>query len=83
MTTLKVSGRGQIVIPLDLRQKFGIKPGDQVRCYERNGEICLTPMTAAMIDQNIGFLQTKGKLLRALMAENNGSVNYEIDGHCR
>ena len=69
MSILKVSNRGQIVIPFELRKKFGIKPGDRVHCYERNGELCLTPVTPEMIDNNIGFLQTKGKLIRALMAE--------------
>lgn len=64
-----VTIKGQVVIPSKLRRKFGIKNGTRVHFCERNGEICLTPITAELIEKNIGFLGTKGKLLRALMEE--------------
>lgn len=31
MTTVKVSSKGQIVLPKAIREKFGIKEGDELR----------------------------------------------------
>ena len=69
METGYVTSKGQLVIPSKLRRKFGIKPGTRVNfCEERDG-IKIIPVTAETIDANKGFLQTKGKLLKALMDE--------------
>jgi len=58
-----------LVIPSKLRRKFGIKPGTHVNFFEERDGIKIIPVTAETIDANKGFLQTKGKLLKALMDE--------------
>jgi AbrB family looped-hinge helix DNA binding protein len=63
-----VTAKGQIVIPSNLRRKFGIKKGTQVRIYERDGEIAIKPITDDYIRNMAGMAGTKGKLLKALMA---------------
>ncbi len=64
-----VTTKGQVVIPAKIRRKYGIKIGTKIQFEEENGEIIMLPLTEETIDKNIGFLGTKGELLRKLMAE--------------
>ncbi len=64
-----VTTKGQVVIPAKLRKKYGIKIGTRIQFEEENGEITMLPLTEETVDKNIGFLGTKGKLLRKLMEE--------------
>jgi len=64
-----VTTKGQVVIPAKIRRKYRIKIGTKIQFEEGNGEIIMLPLTEETIDENIGFLKTKGKLLRKLMAE--------------
>jgi AbrB family looped-hinge helix DNA binding protein len=63
-----VTAKGRIVIPSNLRRKFGIKKGTQVCVYERDGEIAIMPITDDYIRNMAGMAGTKGKLLKTLMA---------------
>jgi AbrB family looped-hinge helix DNA binding protein len=69
MFSSSVTVKGQVVIPVKLRKKYGIKNGTRINFYDENGEIHLIPITPEMIEKNMGFLGTKGKLLRMLMEE--------------
>jgi len=64
-----VTVKGQIVIPSNLRRKFGIKKGTQVYVYEKDGEISIKPITDDYIRNMAGMAGTKGKLLKSLMSE--------------
>jgi len=64
-----VTTKGQLVIPSKLRRKFGIKPGTRVIFLEESDCIKIIPITAEVIEANIGFLKTDGKLLKALLEE--------------
>ncbi len=64
-----VTTKGQVVIPSKMRRQFGIKNGTRIHFYEKDGEIRMIPLTHELIDTNIGFLGTKGKLLKALANE--------------
>ncbi len=39
----EVSEEGKVVIPVSLRRRLGIKPGDQLDADVRNGNIVLSP----------------------------------------
>ena len=67
MTRTVVTARGQIVIPSNLRRRFGIKKGTPVCVYERDGEIAIMPNTDDYIRNMAGMAGTQGKLLKALM----------------
>ena len=69
MDVAVVTTKGQVVIPAKFRRKFGIKIGTKIQFIEEEGEIKLFPITEEAIDNNIGFLGTKGKLLKAFMKE--------------
>ena len=44
-----VDERGQMVLPKDLRDRAGIKPGDKLAivCWEKDGEVCCMSMVKA------------------------------------
>ena len=69
METGYVTSKGQLVIPSKLRSKFGIKPGTRVNFFEEKDGIKIIPVTAEVIDSNKGFLDTRGKLIKALLEE--------------
>ncbi len=61
MATAAVTTKGQITIPIEVRVKLGIKPGDRVRFVENEkGEIVLKPKTGSIMDLR-GIVKWKGK----------------------
>ena len=69
MDVAVVTTKGQVVIPAKFRKKFGIKIGTKIQFIEEKGEIKIFPITEEAIDNNIGFLGTKGALLKSFMNE--------------
>ena len=44
MVTVKVSSKGQLVLPKSIRKRFGIEPGDEVEIIEMGNELILVPI---------------------------------------
>ncbi len=44
MRTIKISGKGQISIPADLRRRYDLNKGDQLIVRETDNGIVLTPI---------------------------------------
>jgi bifunctional DNA-binding transcriptional regulator/antitoxin component of YhaV-PrlF toxin-antitoxin module len=42
--TIQVRQRGTVTLPSDLREKYGIEPGDTFRLIDLDGVFVLTPM---------------------------------------
>jgi len=57
--------KGQIVIPVRLRKKVGMKEGTRIFLEEKNGEIVLHPATPEFYDRMCGILKGSG-LVKAL-----------------
>lgn len=69
MDSSVVTTKGQVVIPSKLRKKYKIKNGTIIHFFEEGAVIKMKPITPEYIRANVGFLGTKGKLLKALMDE--------------
>ena len=69
METVATS-KGQIVIPSEVRRKFGIKEGTRIQIIidENAHEIILKPITREYVHSVRGKLKGKG-LLKALMSD--------------
>ena len=66
--TTKISEKGQIVIPVELRRKYNIKPGTYLELMDIGGEIVIIPiMIKNPIDGARGILKG-GKTTRELLA---------------
>jgi len=44
MTSVKVSTKGQIVLPADIRKKYGIEEGGEVEILDFGKEIVIVPV---------------------------------------
>jgi antitoxin PrlF len=54
-----ISSKGQVVIPAELRQQFGLERGTPATWTEEKGRLVLTPITAQRIREIRGFLKPK------------------------
>ena len=48
--TSKIGRRGQITIPKEVRERFGLREGQTVAFVIRDGELALTPLTRTLFD---------------------------------
>lgn len=60
MTTSTISPKFQIVIPKEIRKRLGLKSGQRLEVFERDGHIELRPLLTP--DQLIGLLKGKTPL---------------------
>ena len=63
-----LSTKGQLVIPAELRRKYGIKPGTRVEIIDRGDQIVLQPITEEYVRKLRGSLKG-GNALRILEEE--------------
>lgn len=66
---LKISQKGWVVIPADLRRKYNLKPGDEIHVVDYGGVLSLIPALKKPIKQGRGILKGKKSLTDALLAE--------------
>jgi AbrB family looped-hinge helix DNA binding protein len=69
MQTVKVLGKGQIVIPAALRNKYRIKPGSKLQIFEYAKMIYLIPPDADPIENAMGCLPARPSLTEELLNE--------------
>ena len=63
----KVSVKGQIVIPAELRAKYSIAPGATVDVRDGDGRIIVFPLPTDVIQAGRGFLKGPTSLTAALL----------------
>lgn len=68
MTTVKVSTKGQIVIPTEIRKKYEIKSGMEVEILDFGKEIVLVPIKGDPIRTAKGLIKFK-RPISAILAE--------------
>jgi AbrB family looped-hinge helix DNA binding protein len=69
METVKVLAKGQIVIPAQIRKKYGIKPGYEMSLFEYNNMIYLFPPAKDPVKEAMGCLPESPSLSDALLEE--------------
>lgn len=69
MNTATVNIKGQIVIPAELRKKFGLTSGKKVIFVEKGNEIIITASIKEYVDQFAGILNKDSKAIEILMEE--------------
>jgi len=60
MPVLRISAKGQIVIPAATRRRLGIKPGTYVRIERKGDKLVLTPAGDNLVDATYGMLRDYG-----------------------
>lgn len=66
MKNTLITEKGQILIPVQIRKKYGLKPGAKVIISDDGHGIKVTPLTAASIRNLAGILKG-GNLSKALL----------------
>lgn len=69
METSVVTVKGQIVVPVKIRRRFGIKKGTKVAFIEQNGKLMIQPLDKSYFENLAGILGTSGKMLKSLMQD--------------
>ncbi|HCY76736.1 MAG TPA: hypothetical protein DHV28_12520 [Ignavibacteriales bacterium] len=70
MKISKLTTNGRVTIPALLRKKYKLTPGRLVKIEPTEDGLRIIPLaTTEEIRKNIGFLGSKGKLLKSLMKE--------------
>ena len=70
MSVAKISQKGWVVIPAEMRRRYGWKPGDRVRFVDYGGVVSLVPVLQNPVEQGMGILKGRGgSLVRALEIE--------------
>jgi len=64
-----VSRKGQVVIPAELRRKYGIDKGSRFEVHDKGGRIELEPITRNPIIGLRGKYKGKDRLTEALLQE--------------
>ena len=67
MNTSTVSAKGWVVIPKELRERFGLKKGDKVHFVEYGGTIAVVPVSKDAIKESAGMLKGDQSLTAALL----------------
>ena len=69
MTFAKVLAKGQIVIPVSIRKKYGIQPGMEIQIFEYGDVIYLVPPVEDPVEQAMGCLPSAPSLSEELLME--------------
>jgi AbrB family looped-hinge helix DNA binding protein len=57
MRRTKTNAKGQVTIPAELRERFGIEKGTSINWKEERGRLVLTPITERFIHDCMGILK--------------------------
>jgi AbrB family looped-hinge helix DNA binding protein len=68
MATSTLSEKGWVVIPRQLRQRYGLRKGDRVHVIDYGGVISIVPAPPAPIESARGILRGESSLVDALLA---------------
>ena len=69
MENAKILGKGQFVIPVSIRKKFGLKPGDAVRVFDYGGVIHVIPPSQTPVKEATGILPRRPSLAKKLLKD--------------
>ena len=67
MNTSTLSEKGWVVIPQDLRKRYGLKKGDRVHVIDYGGVISIVPASKTPIKSSQGMLKGKTSLVKELV----------------
>lgn len=77
MATVTVSKKGWVVIPREIRQRYGIRPGDKVQVVDYAERIAIIPAMKDPIQEARGMLKGRPSLTKALLEERRRELERE------
>jgi len=77
--TIKLSQKGWLVIPAELRKKYGLKPGTEVHVVDYGGVLAIVPEFKYPVRQGAGILKAEDSLTQMIVDEHRQERQRE--GH--
>lgn len=77
MSIVKTSSKGQVVIPVEIRKKLGIKPGQRVNLTLVDDKAVITPLPEDPIKALRGILKGKSSMAQALLNDRRKEIEKE------
>jgi len=74
---VKISTKGQVVIPAELRKRHHLEPGASVQIFEYGNLICLVPIVANPVEAAWGALPKTPSLADELLKERRKDFSDE------
>jgi AbrB family looped-hinge helix DNA binding protein len=75
--TLKISQKGWVVIPAELRKKYHLEPGVEVEMIDYGGVIALVPLLKDPVRQGFGIMKDGPPLTQGLLEERKQEQDRE------
>lgn len=67
MPIAKISSKGWLVIPAELRKKYNLESGRYVSVVDYGGVLCLVPQLKDPVEEGVGSLKGESSLVDALL----------------
>lgn len=67
MSLAKVSSKGWVVIPVQMRKKYNLRSGQLVRVVDYGGVLSLVPVLGDPVEEGIGALSGVPSLVKELL----------------
>jgi AbrB family looped-hinge helix DNA binding protein len=75
--TIKVSHKGWVVIPADLRKKYDLHPGAELQVVDYGGVLTLVPQLTRPVQDAAGMLKGHKSLTQALLSQRRAERRKE------
>ena len=75
MSSSVLSKKGWVVIPTEIRKKYGLVKGERVNIIDYGGVISIIPVAKDAISESEGFFQGHPSLTKALIIERKKDKN--------
>jgi len=72
-----VSTKGQFVIPSEMRESLGIKPGTRIAVTQEGSRIVLEPVSEELVDRTRGLFSGKASLSEELKRSRRRQQNKD------
>jgi AbrB family looped-hinge helix DNA binding protein len=66
---VKISRRGSVVIPAELRRKYSLNPGGLVTVVDYGGIVSLVPRAEDAVEQAAGMVKGRASLTKAILKD--------------
>lgn len=73
----KVTVKGQVLIPGEIRKKLHIEPGSEVRFVEYGNIVCIVPVVKEPVESAWGMLPPEPSLADELLEERKRDKGHE------
>jgi AbrB family looped-hinge helix DNA binding protein len=77
MTIAKMSGKGLVVIPKEIRERHGLKKGDKVHFIDFGGVVAIVPFSEDPVVEGFGMLKGGPSMTEGLLLDRHWELERE------